>query len=92
VSALRILWITPGFASNESDFNCIPPLQLLARALSDQGVDLQILALNFPHNSKRYFWHGIPVYPYGYIKKRWLRLLAWARLLKSPEAYITRLN
>ncbi len=79
---IRILWITPGFAPDESDLNCIPPLQFLSRALINQGVDLQILSLNFPHSHKLYHWHGIPVHPFGSIKTRWLRWLAWLSVLK----------
>lgn len=81
--ALRILWISPGFTPDESNLNCIPPLQFLARELSNRGVDLQILSLNFPHNDERYFWHGIPVYPFGSIKNRWLRWLTWVSVLKA---------
>lgn len=78
----HILWITPGFAPDESDLNCIPPLQFLARALINQGVDLQILALNFPHSDKLYHWHGIPVHPFASKQNRWLSWLAWLRVLK----------
>ena len=82
MSTIRILWITPGFAPDESDLNCIPPLQFLAKALINQGVDLQILSLNFPHSDKLYHWHGIPVHPFGSIQIRSLRWLAWVRALK----------
>jgi glycosyltransferase involved in cell wall biosynthesis len=58
---MRILWITPGFAADEADVNCIPPLQLLARELTRQGVDLQILATTYPFRSAPYTWNGIPV-------------------------------
>ncbi|MCK6691052.1 MAG: glycosyltransferase [Thermoanaerobaculia bacterium] len=53
---MRILWITPGFAAGEQDTNCIPPLQLLARELLRRGVDLRIIALEYPYKTV----------PYGY--------------------------
>ena len=82
MSVIRILWISPGFAPDESNLNCIPPLQFLARALSNQGVDLQIISLNFPHFKKQYYWHGIPVHPVGAIQNRWLRWINWIGVLK----------
>lgn len=45
---MRILWLTPGFAAGPQDYNCIPPLQALARALTGQGVELHIIALEYP--------------------------------------------
>lgn len=80
---IRILWLTPGFAPDESDLNCIPPLQFLARSLSNQGVDLQIISLDFPHSDQPYFWHAIPVYPFGSVRNRWLRGIAYLRILKA---------
>jgi len=56
---MRILWLTPGFAANEHDHNCIPPLQLLVRELLGQGLDLQIIALEYPFRAEPYVW-GYP--------------------------------
>jgi glycosyltransferase involved in cell wall biosynthesis len=68
-----ILWITPGFAAAEQDDTCIPPLQLLARALKAQGVSLQIIALEYPYRNRPYEWHSIPVWPCGGANRKWLR-------------------
>lgn len=60
---MRILWLTPGFPADEHDLNCIPPLQLLAAELSRRGVDLRVIALEYPFRQTLYTWHGIPVFP-----------------------------
>lgn len=60
----NILWITPGFAADENDSRCIPPLQLLARQLEQSNsVSLTIIALHYPFKKKPYIWHGIQIYP-----------------------------
>lgn len=70
---MRILWITPGFASDENDLNCIPPMQLLARELLLQGVDLQIVTLEYPFRGELYCWHGATVSPCNGQNRRWLK-------------------
>lgn len=70
---MRILWITPGFAADERDFNCIPPMQLLAKELLRRGVDLQIVALEYPFQSKPYCWHGATVFPCNGQNRLWLK-------------------
>jgi glycosyltransferase involved in cell wall biosynthesis len=70
---MRILWLTPGFAADENDLNCIPPLQLLARELLRRGVDLQIVALEYPFRSEPYRWHGATVFPCNGQNRRWLK-------------------
>lgn len=67
---MKVLWITPGFASDESDSTCIPPLQDLARALQEQNIELTIIALDYPFNRKEYHWHGIRVYALGGANKK----------------------
>lgn len=79
---MRVLWLTPGFAANEADQNCIPPLQGLARALHDEQTDLHILSLGYPFTRQAYQWHGIPVRSaYGFNKQsaRWINWIRMAR-------------
>jgi len=71
---VRVLWITPGFAADESDSNCIPPLQLLAQELQRRGVDLHIITLEYPFRSEPYRWHGATVYPCNGRNRRWIKL------------------
>ena len=78
---MRIIWITPGFAADDQDHNCIPPLQLLARALVRFGVDLHIIALEYPFTSNVYAWDhpGATVYPCNGRNRRWMRWQTFAR-------------
>ncbi len=63
-SPRHIVWISPGFAADESDSQCIPPLQLLARELADgDEVHLRIVSLHYPQRRTAYSWHGLRVYP-----------------------------
>ena len=70
---MTIVWITPGFAADEQDHNCIPPLQLLAAALLRKGVDLRILALEYPFREEPYHWHGATVFPCNGRNRPWLK-------------------
>ncbi len=74
---MRVLWLTPGFAADEQDHNCIPPQQLLARGLLARGVDLHIIALEYPFRSDPYRWHGARVYPCDGRNRRWLKWHTW---------------
>jgi 1,2-diacylglycerol 3-alpha-glucosyltransferase len=76
-SPMHIVWITPGFASSESDNTCIPPLQIYAMWLKDR-VKLTIVTLHYPRHRNKYFWHGIPVHPCrACILKGANRFLSW---------------
>ena len=68
---MRVLFITPGFAQNEQDSTCIPPLQCFARGLAAQGIELTIIALEYPFHTREYLWHGIRVLPCGG-KNKWI--------------------
>lgn len=60
-----ILLITPGFPADESDENCIPPLQAFLRNLGEEHpeITIQVIALHYPYTLQPYVWHGIKVYP-----------------------------
>lgn len=60
----QILWLTPGFAADENDSRCIPPLQLLAKGLQESAeVKIRIIALHYPYKKEPFFWNGIKVFP-----------------------------
>lgn len=82
---MRILWITPGFAAAELDYNCIPPMQLLAQELMRQGIDLHIVTLEYPFRSKPYRWHGATVYPCNGRNRRWLKGRTLWRAMRLSE-------
>lgn len=77
---MRVLWITPGFAAHENDSTCIPPMQLLAQQLVRQGIDLQIIALEYPFSDAPYRWHGASVFPCNGGNRRWLK---WRTLWRA---------
>lgn len=58
-----VLLITPGFAADDADSTCIPPLQLLVRGLTEKGVRVEIIALQYPFRPEPYVWHGARVWP-----------------------------
>lgn len=74
---MRVLWITPGFAPNESMVNSVPPMQLLAKALVARGIELEIIAINFPYTGKPFLWNGIQVHSACKFKTRKLRWINW---------------
>lgn len=79
---MRVLFLTPGFAAHDQDMNCIPPLQHLARELIRQGVDLQIIALEYPFRGEPYPWggdHKAGVFPCNGQNRRYLRWRTMAR-------------
>lgn len=73
-----VILITPGFTADEQDQNCLPTLQLYAVELKRQGIDVCIVALDYPFTTQPYTWKDIPVYPCGGRNKRWLKpLVVW---------------
>lgn len=78
----NIVWITPGFASDESDSQCIPPLQLLAKELALQpSINLRIITLHYPFKKAPYLWHGIQIYP-CFKKGIFSKKQSWIQALK----------
>lgn len=74
-----IIWISPGFAAHEQDTKCIPPQQLLARALSKvPSVRLHIISLHYPQSRAKYHWHGVEVYP-CYSSGPWAKVRTWLK-------------
>jgi glycosyltransferase involved in cell wall biosynthesis len=83
---MRVLWITPGFAAHEADHNCIPPLQFLAAELATQGIDVGVIALDYPYRHTPYSWHGHRVYPCGGCNQRLRRPLTYLRARAGAKA------
>jgi glycosyltransferase involved in cell wall biosynthesis len=70
---MTVLLLTPGFAADESDHNCIPPLQALVRGLLRRGAEVHIIALEYPFTDRPYRWHGAEVYPCNGQNRFWLK-------------------
>lgn len=60
----HVVFITPGFAKDENDASCIPPLQLFAKHLAQQDFKVTVIALEYPEK-KSYRWHNVDVYSCG---------------------------
>jgi 1,2-diacylglycerol 3-alpha-glucosyltransferase len=91
---LHVAILTPGFAIDETDTNCVPALQDLLSGLAKRApdIDLTVLALRYPHRRERYSWHGIDVYPANGRQLRFPAVMpSWARLVRR-FALVNRLR
>jgi glycosyltransferase involved in cell wall biosynthesis len=67
----HIVFITPGFTSNQNDDTNIPALQIYTKKLQEQkDVKISIITLNFPYTKKPYQWYNCKVYPLNLGNKR----------------------
>lgn len=82
---MRSIWITPGFAANAQDSTCIPPLYLLAKELLHRGVDLHIIALEYPNARVAPREDGMMVYPCRGDNRRWLRWRTFQRARRFAQ-------
>src|SRR5580698_1464566 len=72
--------LSPGFAANEADTACLPPMQLFVKALKEicPGLHIIVIAFQYPFFADEYGWHGVEVVSLGGSgKKRLFRLLNW---------------
>src|SRR5512141_1065120 len=60
---MKVVWIVPGFSSNEQDW-CIPALLDLARVMAER-CELHIVALRYPYRRDRYSVYGATVHSIG---------------------------
>ncbi|MFN4257441.1 MAG: glycosyltransferase family 4 protein [Saprospiraceae bacterium] len=83
---MRLLFFTPGFAADEDDSTCIPPLQLLVRELLRKGADIHIVALEYPFRAEPYRWHSATVYPCNGQNRGWLKMRTiWRAMTRAHE-------
>jgi glycosyltransferase involved in cell wall biosynthesis len=77
----HIVWLTPGFAKDEQDSTCIPPMQAYFKAFKAQypDVKLSVIALQYPHRSDEYQWNGITVYPCNGRGRKLYRFQTWRK-------------
>lgn len=72
--------LTPGFPKDEADSTCLPMQQQLVKSLriNNPGLNITVLAFQYPYHSKKYDWFGIEVIPFngrnkGGLQRLWLR-------------------
>ena len=82
-AAQQIIILTPGFPADEHDTSWIPALQDLVLAWKEAfpGVTIRVITFQYPHKSKSYTWHNIPVYAAGGSDKAGFRkLITWMKV------------
>ena len=89
--AKTLIILSPGFPANEGDSTCIPPQQVFVKNLKliFPGLNIIVLAFEYPFFSLPYQWNNITVIPFGGRNRAKLfRLRNWV----SIRATLTRLN
>jgi len=86
MSAVHIAIVTPGFAVDDADTNCVPALQdyLLGLRRQFPNIALTVFTLRYPHTRRAYDWHGIPVKPADGRQQTFpASLLSWGRMVRD---------
>ena len=81
-----LIILSPGFPKDEMDTTCLPFLQQFVIELKAQfpGLQVLILALEYPFVRQSYLWNGIQVFSFnGWKKGRILKLFTWQHVLKT---------
>ncbi len=64
IAKWNVVILTPGFASDETEDNCIPPLQAFVKGLHQQGLfQVKVISLVYPKVNTPFWWHDIRIYP-----------------------------
>lgn len=78
--------LSPGFAADEADSTCLPPQQLLVKALNRNypGLKIVILALEYPFLRSSYLWHDNRVIPFNtWNKTKVIKMAAWVSVWRT---------
>ena len=78
--------LTPGFAPDEADSNCLPAHQSFVRLLKERysSLNIIVLAFQYPFISSEYDWHHCRVIAFGGRgRSKLYRLLLWRRVWKK---------
>jgi 1,2-diacylglycerol 3-alpha-glucosyltransferase len=81
----HIVFVTPGFAKDESDTVCTPYLQDYFRALQAARPDwrISIVAMQYPFQKGNYTWEGMAVQAIGGKNRRLAKPWVWNRTAKA---------
>jgi glycosyltransferase involved in cell wall biosynthesis len=83
--------LSPGFPKDEADSTCIPGLQVFVKGLKEicPGLDIIVLAFQYPFRKSEYQWHGVKVISIGGKNNGgFFHLFAWIKAL----AVLRKLN
>lgn len=78
----HIVFITPGFAKDETDTATMPYLQVYFKALQDQGFKISVITLHYPFRNTIYKWNNCDVYSFAKYAK-WQKPLLWRKAVKT---------
>jgi 1,2-diacylglycerol 3-alpha-glucosyltransferase len=83
----HILILTPGFPKDESDDNCIPPLQefLLKFKSEFPNVKITVIAFQYPYRNQKYLWNGFEVYPMNGKNSALRKIIVWLKAISVAE-------
>ncbi len=88
----KLLILTPGFPSNQTDTLPVPHIQDFIQAIKP-FFQLKIISFQYPFEEKKYLWQEIEIYSAGGKNKPFpLRLLTWHKILKQIQAWHTAEN
>ncbi|HZY37685.1 MAG TPA: glycosyltransferase [Mucilaginibacter sp.] len=86
--------LSPGFAANEADTSCMPPIQLFVKAVREvcPGVNVVVVTFHYPCFSGEYDWKGIKVIAVGgrnrgQLYRLWTWVKAWNVLRRLNQEY-----
>src|SRR5262249_15170181 len=74
--------LTPAFPATEEDSCWLPPLQnfVKAIALRNPGLDVHVVAFQYPYKKGSYVWHGVQVHALAGKNRRFpIRFATWLR-------------
>lgn len=82
----HIVWLVPGFASDESDDRCTPYLTELMHYIQQHTtLRLTVVSIHYPFTRKPYQLGTTKVYPLNGRNKWYLKPLLWQRCLQTLE-------
>lgn len=85
--AKHILFLTPGFPSDENDDSCIPPLQefLIGFSKAFPQTKITVFTLHYPYKNIKYIWNGISVHPFSGEDNRIKKPFLWNKVIKDAR-------
>jgi glycosyltransferase involved in cell wall biosynthesis len=81
--AKTLVILSPGFPKNEADSTCVPGQQIFVKNLKQNfpGLNIIVLAFEYPFTSTRYQWNGVTVISFGGRNRgKFFRLYNWRRV------------
>jgi glycosyltransferase involved in cell wall biosynthesis len=78
--------LSPGFPRDEFDSTCLPAQQQFVLALQKKypGLQIIVLAFEYPFSRNAYQWNGVSVIPFdGWKQSGWKKFFLWRRINAS---------